>query len=147
MRAAEANSLGATGAKEADRAACIRGKRGIVSSLARRAHGTKLQQPPAPQSAPVATLLMCEESTMHKLLSTLVLGVFLVSFAPMSHAGTPFDPQALAAAQATGKPVLVEVFADWCSTCAQQRAVLSQLLGQPAYKDYQVLTVDFDKQK
>ena len=84
---------------------------------------------------------------MHKLLSTLVLGVFLVSFVQKSHAGTPFDPQALAAAQATGKPVLVEVFADWCSTCAQQRSVLSQLLGQPAYKDYQVLTVDFDKQK
>jgi len=84
---------------------------------------------------------------MHKLLLTLLLGAFLVSFFPKSHAGTPFDPQALAAAQATGKPVLVEVFADWCSTCAQQRAVLSQLLGQPAYKDYQVLTVDFDKQK
>jgi len=84
---------------------------------------------------------------MHKLLSALVLGVFLVSFVPTSHAGTPFDPQALAAAQSTGKPVLVEVFADWCSTCAQQRSVLSQLLGQPAYRDYQVLTVDFDKQK
>jgi thioredoxin len=84
---------------------------------------------------------------MHKLLSPLIVGVCLVSFAPMSQAGTPFDPQALDAAQATGKPVLVEVFADWCSTCAQQRAVLSQLLGQPAYKDYQVLTVDFDKQK
>lgn len=84
---------------------------------------------------------------MHKLLSALVLGVFLVCFVPVSHAGTPFDPQALAAAQATGKPVLVEVFADWCSTCAQQRSVLSQLLAQPAYKDYQVLTVDFDKQK
>ena len=84
---------------------------------------------------------------MHKLLSALVLGVFLASLVVKSHAGTPFDPQALAAAQASGKPVLVEVFADWCSTCAQQRSVLSQLLGQPAYKDYQVLTVDFDKQK
>jgi len=84
---------------------------------------------------------------IHKLLSTLVLGVFLVSFAPGSNAGTPFAPQALAAAQETGKPVLVEVFADWCSTCAQQRSVLSQLLAQPAYKDYQLLTVDFDKQK
>ena len=83
---------------------------------------------------------------MHKLLSA-VLGAFLVAFTLNSDAGTPFDPQALAAAQATGKPVLVEVFADWCSTCAQQRQVLAGLLGQPAYKDYQVLTVDFDKQK
>jgi len=84
---------------------------------------------------------------MQKPLSVLVLGLFLVSFVPKSHAGTAFDPQALAVAQASGKPVLVEVFADWCSTCAQQRAVLSELLGQPAYKSYQVLTVDFDKQK
>ena len=84
---------------------------------------------------------------MHKVLSALVLGVFLVSFAPISHAGTPFDPQAFAAAKATGKPVLVEVFADWCSTCSQQTSVLSDLLGQPAYKEYRVFTVDFDKQK
>jgi len=83
----------------------------------------------------------------HKLLSALVIGALLVSFALKSGAGTPFDPQALAAAQATGKPVLVEVFADWCSTCAQQRSVLSELLRQPAYKDYQVLIVDFDQQK
>lgn len=84
---------------------------------------------------------------MRKLLSVLALGASLALAAPMSQAGTPFGPQQLAAAQATGRPVLVEVFADWCSTCAQQRAVLSQLLRQPAYKDYQVLTVDFDKQK
>jgi thiol:disulfide interchange protein len=93
---------------------------------------------------------MWEETTMygmHKLLSTVVLGAFLVFFALSSDAGAPFDPQALAAAQATGKPVLVEVFADWCSTCAQQRSVLSELLRQTAYRDYQVLTVDFDQQK
>ncbi len=84
---------------------------------------------------------------MRKLPFAVILGVALALFTPMSQAGAPFAPQALAAAQATGKPVLVEVFADWCSTCAQQKAVLGQLLGQPAYKDYQVLTVDFDKQK
>ena len=84
---------------------------------------------------------------MRGLLSSVLLGVCLVSFAPVSRAGTPFDAQAFAAAQATGKPVLVEVFADWCSTCSQQTSVLSDLLGQPAYKEYRVFTVDFDKQK
>jgi len=84
---------------------------------------------------------------MRKLASALIVGLFVVSLAPAARGGTPFEPQALAAAQATGKPVLIEVFADWCSTCAQQKAVLSQLLALPAYRDFQVLTLDFDTQK
>jgi len=82
-----------------------------------------------------------------KTATALLFGFFLASFGLMSRAGTPFDPQAFAAAQATGKPVLVEVVADWCSTCSAQTSILSDLLARPAYKSYQVFTVDFDKQK
>ena len=68
-------------------------------------------------------------------------------FAAAAQADQRFDAKALAAAQATGRPVLVHVNADWCTTCAQQRAVLSDLLKRPEFRDFQMLKVDFDTQK
>jgi thiol-disulfide isomerase/thioredoxin len=62
-------------------------------------------------------------------------------------ADTPFSPAALAEAQKSGKPVLVEVFAPWCPTCKAQNAVLDQLKGDTRFKDLIRLRVDFDSQK
>lgn len=59
----------------------------------------------------------------------------------------PFSANALASAQATGKPVLVEVFAPWCPTCRAQTAVLDKLAQEARFKDFIVLRVDFDNQK
>ena len=52
----------------------------------------------------------------------------------------PFDARAFEAAQAAGKPVLVEVHADWCPTCAKQKPVIGELLSRPDLKAYQVFT-------
>ena len=64
-------------------------------------------------------------------------------------AGTerPFDAQAFAAAQDAGKPVLVEIHADWCPTCKAQKPVLDKLSGQPKYSGIERFRVDFDTQK
>ena len=59
----------------------------------------------------------------------------------------PFDERAFEAAQAAGKPVLVEVHADWCHICAKQKPIMSELMSRQDMKAYQVFTVDFDKQK
>jgi thiol-disulfide isomerase/thioredoxin len=59
----------------------------------------------------------------------------------------PFTDAALTAAQATGKPVLVEIHADWCPTCRAQTATLKKLAEDPRFKDVIVLRVDFDSQK
>ena len=59
----------------------------------------------------------------------------------------PFETRAFEAAQAAGKPVLVEVHADWCPTCARQKPAIGELLSRQDMKDYQVFTVDFDSQK
>jgi thiol-disulfide isomerase/thioredoxin len=75
-----------------------------------------------------------------------LLAAAALLLAAAARAGQPFDA-ALAAAQASGKPVLVHVNASWCTTCAQQRAVLSELLKRPEFRDFQVLKVDFDTQK
>lgn len=59
----------------------------------------------------------------------------------------PFTQQAFASAQREGKPILVDISATWCPTCAKQRPILSQLMADPAFKDLVVYQVDFDTQK
>lgn len=58
-----------------------------------------------------------------------------------------FTPEALAQAQSEGKPILVDVFAAWCSVCRAQNPILTQLTREPKYKDLVVLKADFDTQK
>ena len=59
----------------------------------------------------------------------------------------PFDQATFAALQAANKPVLVDVYADWCPTCKAQEPLISTLIGSPEFKDYTVLRVNFDTQK
>lgn len=58
-----------------------------------------------------------------------------------------FSPAALAAARASGKPVLVEVSAPWCSVCRAQKPILAELYADPKYRDLVVFDVDFDSQR
>jgi thiol-disulfide isomerase/thioredoxin len=59
----------------------------------------------------------------------------------------PFDQAAFAAAQKAGKPILVDIWASWCPTCAQQKLIIEKLAADPAFKDLVILKVDFDSQK
>lgn len=58
----------------------------------------------------------------------------------------PFDAVQFKAAQDAGKPVLVDVFASWCSTCKAQHKVLDTLKDKPDYAALTIFQVDFDKQ-
>jgi thiol-disulfide isomerase/thioredoxin len=59
----------------------------------------------------------------------------------------PYKPEALAAAQKAGKPILVEISAPWCPICKTQKPILAKLGADPRFKDQQVFDVDFDSQK
>ncbi|WP_158747295.1 thioredoxin family protein [Acidisphaera sp. L21] len=59
----------------------------------------------------------------------------------------PYSDAALAAAQKAGKPILIDITAPWCPTCAKQHPILSQLYTTPEFKDLQVFDVDFDTSK
>ena len=59
----------------------------------------------------------------------------------------PFTRQAFLAAQSAGKPILVEIHASWCPTCAAQKPILGKLFADPKFKDLAVFRVDFDSQK
>lgn len=58
-----------------------------------------------------------------------------------------FDPQAFEAAQAAGKPILLDVSARWCSVCRSQAVVLERVTAAGRFKRLVRFNVDFDSQK
>jgi thioredoxin 1 len=59
----------------------------------------------------------------------------------------PFNAKEFEAAQAAGKPILVEVHAPWCPVCKAQAPILEKLSGQPKFKNVIRFVIDFDSQK
>lgn len=57
-----------------------------------------------------------------------------------------FSPEAFATAQAEGRPILVEVHANWCPTCRAQAPVVQRVAGAPEFERLIVFTMDFDRQ-
>lgn len=72
---------------------------------------------------------------------------FLAATSALAGETKPFDQATFAQLQAAGKPILVDVYADWCPTCKAQAPILSELMSRPEFKDYTMLKVNFDTQK
>lgn len=83
---------------------------------------------------------------MRRLALALAAGLALAG-APAAAESVPFQPQAFEAARAAGKPILVEVDASWCPTCAKQRPIIAKLAAEPEFRDLMIMRVDFDSQK
>ena len=58
-----------------------------------------------------------------------------------------FDRASFDAAVAAGGPVLVDVFAPWCTTCKAQSRALDALFKEPDFAGYKVFVVDYDSEK
>jgi thiol-disulfide isomerase/thioredoxin len=63
---------------------------------------------------------------------------------PLPAGFVQYTPAAFAAAQAAGGPIMVDVYASWCTTCKAQHAVLVDLLDDPRYDGIQGFRVDFE---
>lgn len=59
----------------------------------------------------------------------------------------PFTARDFAAAQAAGKPIVVDVFAPWCPTCKAQEPIVRRLSAEPKFDRVIVFRLDFDSQK
>lgn len=75
------------------------------------------------------------------------VSLFLASTLSLAAEPRPYDPSAFKAAQAAGKPILVEIHADWCTECKVQNRILNKLSDQAPYNGVVRLRVDYDKQK
>lgn len=59
----------------------------------------------------------------------------------------PYSDAALDAAQAAGRPILIEVTAPWCPTCRAQKPHVDAIAADPRMAEAVLLSVDFDSQK
>jgi thioredoxin 1 len=90
------------------------------------------------------------ELTMLRKLIVLASITLLMGFAPFAAQAAEtqdYTAKAFAAAQAAGKPILVEIHASWCPTCKAQVPILGELEKQDKFKNLMVFRVDFDSQK
>lgn len=83
---------------------------------------------------------------------TLIAGLALCLTLPLAFAASasdkkPFTAAAFEAAQAGGKPILIDVSAPWCPTCKAQAPILSKLMNEPRFKNVVAFNVDYDSQK
>ena len=81
----------------------------------------------------------------------IALGIFgttlMTATASFAAEKVDYTPAAFDAAQRAGKPILVEIHATWCPTCAAQAPILAALEKESKFKDLVVVHVDFDSQK
>lgn len=77
----------------------------------------------------------------------LATALAVVASPALSAEAQPYDAKIFAQAQAQGRPILIDVYADWCSVCKVQHKHLAELIRKPAYKDLLVLRLNYDTQK
>jgi len=80
------------------------------------------------------------------------LGLLALGAAALSAPAAAFEIQSYdeAVAQraiASGRPVIVHVYAPWCLQCHIQASILDGLKTDPAYDKAQFFRVDYDNQK
>ena len=92
---------------------------------------------------------MFSSSKILNLPSLFLIGAFMISFATSSFSAekTPFSLAQFEQLKSQGKVVLVDVYADWCSTCKKQQKAFKAYFDKHPERDLHVLEVDFDKQK
>lgn len=83
---------------------------------------------------------------VRRLLLVLAIAVALPSAASAAEFRA-FDQAAFAAAQSAGRPILVEVAADWCPTCRAQAPIIRETATDPAFANMVVFRIDFDRQR
>jgi thiol:disulfide interchange protein len=77
-----------------------------------------------------------------------IAALFLLSistYAALAGEIKPYNQAEYNKLAAEGKPILLDIRADWCAICAAQAPVIRELMAQSKYKDLTTFTIDFDK--
>jgi len=59
----------------------------------------------------------------------------------------PYNTAAVAAAQAKGGPILIDVGAWWCPVCASQHSTIKRLVADKRYDKLHIFKLNYDTQK
>lgn len=75
-----------------------------------------------------------------------LMALMLLIVSPLAHTASPqlFDANAFQAAQELGKPILVEISANWCPNCRAQRPIIDSILSESKYLNVTRFRIDFD---
>lgn len=79
--------------------------------------------------------------------AALALAAMLAAAPAVAMEKKPFNQAAFDAAQAAGKPILIDVSAPWCPVCRAQAPIIAKLMAEPRFKSLVAFNVDFDSQK
>lgn len=82
----------------------------------------------------------------HILAAFSAVAVMAISTPAIAGPIQPYSVAAFKAAQKAGKPILVDVHADWCPTCRRQAPTIVEISKDPAFSKLVIFKVDFDKQ-
>jgi len=82
-----------------------------------------------------------------RLLSTVLVALALSAGTAMAQEHETFTPERFATLQAEGAIILLDVYADWCPTCAQQQKILAAYQERHPDAPVHFLRIDFDDQK
>jgi thioredoxin 1 len=58
-----------------------------------------------------------------------------------------YEPRSFEETLASGRPIVVHVYAGWCPVCRAQKPLLEALAEDKAFEGVKFVTVDFDKDK
>jgi thioredoxin 1 len=93
-------------------------------------------------------MTMTRMTTAAKTLALVLLALALGSGSAFAQQGKEsFTSERFAALQQQGALILVDVFADWCGTCAKQQQILAEYREQHPDVPLHILQIDFDSQK
>lgn len=83
-----------------------------------------------------------------KLFALILVGLALVTAGPAwSQDKEPFTEARFDSLQATGALVLLDVYANWCPTCAKQQEILKAYQEENPKVPLHILEINFDDQK
>ncbi|TVP54479.1 MAG: thioredoxin [Halomonadaceae bacterium] len=78
---------------------------------------------------------------------TLSLMLFATPALALALEKEPFTNERFEQLREEGQLVLVDVFADWCSTCARQQEILKAYVAEHPDVDLHILEVNYDNDK
>ncbi len=73
--------------------------------------------------------------------------VVLAAGSAMAFERTTYTNALLGDARAAGRPYIIYVHADWCTTCQAQDRVLETLVDDPRFANLLIMTIDFDTKR